>query len=346
MVKKKQQFNTSSGFVPNLCTGNAILLFYIGSVLLSLLVEFIQRPLIQFDLVHFLIYAFIMALIVFSTVATLCLSRVIINQWSHTITALFCFAVVVFYSLFFNAGIIFFFNILDPGETPLFALARWFLVTAIIGGVLIRFLYLQWYIGHHKRVQLEHEIAALQARIRPHFLFNSLNSISSLVMLDPDKAEDAISDLADLFRASLSKDHESLISEEVEVCKRYLRIEKLRLDKRLEENWYIDDELLDAKMPHLLMQPLIENAIYHGVQLIPEGGTLTVAITKKDGKVEILVSNPLPKDVPEYKKHSNNMAVKNIRMRLRVLFGSRADFSVLKTDERYTAIIHYPCVYS
>ncbi len=348
MVKKNKELSQMPiGFVPKLCTPNSLLIFYIGSILLALLIELIRSTLINFDIIKFLIYSLLISLIVFSTVVTLCLLREQINRWRNHFTALFCLGVLLGYSALFNTVAIWYSGLFDTDENAFSNLIRVLLITLIIGGILIRFLYLQQQVVYHKRTELTHKIEALQARIRPHFLFNSLNSISSLVMIDPDKAESAIDDLADLFRASLDKDHQASIEEELAVCERYLRIEKLRLADRLQVDWQIDEELLDAQMPHLLIQPLVENAVYHGIQLLPKGGTITIIIHKKNDLIEVTIVNPIPaKDTYAKHTHSNKMAMNNIKSRLNVLYGRKGELESEHNDQYYKAIIRYPCEFS
>ncbi len=147
----------------------------------------------------------------------------------------------------------------------------------IVGAVVLRYLWLrsEW----RRRVEAEaaSRLAALQARIRPHFLFNSMNTIASLTRTDAQAAEQSVEDLADLFRASLADaDKRVTLGEELDVCRRYLRIESLRLGERMQVRWDTDALPLDARVPGLLLQPLLENAVYHGVE--PSDGVARIGI--------------------------------------------------------------------
>ena len=150
-------------------------------------------------------------------------------------------------------------------------------IAAIVGALALRY----FHVAHEWRRSVELEarsrIRALQARIRPHFLFNSMNTIASLTRSDPARAEEAIEDLSDLFRVSLSEARAQItLREELEVARIYQRIEQLRLGDRLQVRWKVADLPAEAIVPSLLLQPLLENAIGHGIEPLPEGGTVTI----------------------------------------------------------------------
>ena len=150
-------------------------------------------------------------------------------------------------------------------------------ISAIVSAILLRFFYVQFQRDRSLRARSDARLQALQARIRPHFLFNSLNTIASLTRSQPDVAEEATEDLADLFRSSLAdSNYEVRLKDEWDLARRYLHIEKLRLRDRLQVNWSIDTLPEDALIPQLTIQPLLENAIYHGLEHLPQGGTIMI----------------------------------------------------------------------
>jgi two-component system sensor histidine kinase AlgZ len=172
------------------------------------------------------------------------------------------------------------------------------------------------------------EADALQARIRPHFLFNSMNLIASLVRRDPVVAERAVLDLSDLFRAALGVgEGESTLAQEVELAKRYLSIESLRLGERLQVDWEFEEPLpWSLRLPHLVLQPLVENAVLHGISRLPEGGRLEIDLRTDQDMLHIQVTNPaLPPDAPllELQRGAGH-AQRNIAYRLQYSFGARA----------------------
>jgi two-component system sensor histidine kinase AlgZ len=139
----------------------------------------------------------------------------------------------------------------------------------------------------------EARLQALQARIRPHFLFNSINAVLSLIRSQPKRAESALEDMADLFRDLMSENRDLVpLAQEIALCHQYLDLEKLRLEDRLIITWQIDSMPSDAMIPPLIMQPLLENAVYHGIEPLPEGGEIKVRIYTKSNELHISVSNP------------------------------------------------------
>lgn len=169
----------------------------------------------------------------------------------------------------------------------------------------------------------EARIQALQARIRPHFLFNSINAVLSLVRSDPKRAETALEDMADLFRVLMADNRDLVpLAQEIGLCRQYLALEKLRLEERLIINWQIDNIPPDALIPPLILQPLLENAVYHGIEPMPDGGVVTINIQSTAKEVHICLSNPY---LPQNRHHAGNkMALKNIRERLLLHFDVEA----------------------
>ena len=191
-------------------------------------------------------------------------------------------------------------------------------------------------------LEAQSRISALQALIRPHFLFNSMNTIASLTRSDPSRAEEAVEDLSDLLRANLgaAKDRTSL-KQEFEIAAIYQRIEKLRLGDRLHVRWELGELPMRAMIPSLTIQPLLENAIYHGIEQLPEGGEVLVS-GREDGKLlEIVISNPVAAD-RRGKESGNKMALSNIRQRYEIAYEGRATVTVDTADDRYTVTLRFP----
>lgn len=190
---------------------------------------------------------------------------------------------------------------------------------------MLRYFYLAGQLEKKRQSELLHRIQALQSRIHPHFLFNSMNIIASLIGSDPKTAETVVEDLAEVFRASLNEVQSQVpLSQEIELCRRYLNIEQMRLGKRLDIIWDLPKVIhADAQIPMLTIQPILENAIYHGIQHIPEGGTITVSIRLKNNRVNIKVRNPMLAKPPRH-DHGNKLAIGNIKNRLAALYGQSA----------------------
>ena len=198
-------------------------------------------------------------------------------------------------------------------------------VSAIISAVALRYLYVQ----HQWRVQIQAEaharLQALQARIRPHFLFNSMNTIASLTRSEPDVAEEAVQELADLFRATLTDDDNRVkLSDELELAHRYLHMESLRLGDRLRVEWNLCDLPMDAYVPPLILQPLLENAVYHGIERLPQGGTIQVSGRYSRNRMSLQISNPVTGNGVNRSRSGNRIALENIMQRLILAYGSRS----------------------
>ena len=175
-------------------------------------------------------------------------------------------------------------------------------------------------------------LAELQSRIRPHFLFNTLNSALTLVRLDPARAEGVLEDLAELFRVAIADTAESVtLAEEIELAKRYLAIEQIRFGSRLRVIWELDAEAGAARVPPLLLQPLVENAVRHGIEPADDGGSIRVRTRVKLGRVLIAISNSVP---PTRSRPGNGIALRNVRERLRLMHDVAAQFDT--RDERDT----------
>ncbi len=217
-------------------------------------------------------------------------------------------------------------------------------ISAIVSALLLRYFYVRQQWQKNMRAEAEARLQALQSRIRPHFLFNSLNTIASLTQIDPQQAEEAVENLADLFRNSMADaSHQITLKEEFALSRRYLEIEKLRLGDRLQLRWCIDELPGDALMPRLIIQPLLENAIYHGIETLAMGGTIGIDGHQYDHEIYISISNPLPDQQNASEREGNRIAVENIRQRLAAIYGDQGKLTVQADADSYITTITFPC---
>jgi len=237
----------------------------------------------------------------------------------------------------------------DAGVTELFPpeLTPFLVRNGVIGFVITALALRYFYVTHEWRRNIEMQatarVHALQARIRPHFLFNSMNTIASLTRSNPAVAEEAVQDLADLFRANLSDKRDTItLEQEYEVARTYQRIEELRLGSRLRVDWKIDSLPRKALVPGLMLQPLLENAIYHGIEPQPGGGTVTVTGELSGKLITIVVRNP----VGDYdsEREGNRLALANIRERLGLLYGERGLVKSGRFDNEFIVTLRFPHV--
>jgi len=186
------------------------------------------------------------------------------------------------------------------------------------------------------------ELRALRAQIDPHFLFNSLNSISALTTNDPAKARTMVILLADFFRNSLDLGTKNRISltEELSLIDKFLTIEQVRFGSRLQVQQEIEQKTLECKIPPLLLQPLIENAVRHGISQLLEGGTITLRTQLHNGKLNINIANPFDPDyVP---KKGTGLGVKNVRSRIQTLYGNEGRIGIEKKNNIFTVEFSFP----
>ncbi|WGZ96518.1 MAG: histidine kinase [Candidatus Thiothrix putei] len=218
-------------------------------------------------------------------------------------------------------------------------------ISLIITLVLLRYFYIhgQWEETVESDSAAKYD--ALQARMRPHFLFNSLNTIAHLVHIDPNKAEAALLDLADIMRLTLDKRSRIALKEELELTLAYLRMEGLRLgERRLTVKLDMDQNSLplDMDIPPFLLQPLVENAVYHGIQPRQDGGLLTVSLYDAGDRLDVSVTNPLPPSGMSTHTKGNHIAQENMVKRLHLAYGDRANLKIQKNVQQYRVSFSIP----
>lgn len=212
----------------------------------------------------------------------------------------------------------------------------------LLGLFCFRYVFLREQWSRQQQSELKARIQALQARIQPHFLFNSLNNVLSLISIDPDKAEQMLMDLSRLFRASLQELKLVSLNDEIELCRRYLAIEKVRLGERLNIEWKFVhlERAREVKIPLLTLQPLLENSIAHGVEKIIQPSQITILIEILDNQVNIIISNPyLAGDLNTTR--GNGIALDNVKQRLQAYFGEKVTFQSYAGDGIFTTVVQY-----
>jgi two-component system sensor histidine kinase AlgZ len=240
----------------------------------------------------------------------------------------------------------------DPslqGPASMFPQDRWafvsrnLLITLVVGLAVMRYFYVTHQWRSNVEAVAESRFNALQARIRPHFLFNSMNTIAALIRRNPDAAERAVEDLADLFRASLGNPDEPVsLQQELEVARVYQRMEQQRLGERLDVEWQMADVPLQTSVPALTIQPLLENAIYHGIEPLADGGLIRVFGSEHEGTITITVINPLAPIAQRRNNKGHQIALDNIRQRLELAYGGRARLEVEEQVDEFRVLISFP----
>lgn len=229
----------------------------------------------------------------------------------------------------------------SPGAgTDWFWLWRNALVSALISALALRYFYVQSQWRLQAQAELRARLSALQANIRPHFFFNTLNTVASLIVIDPDKAETMLLDLAQLFRAVMKNDGQpATLAAEITLGQRYLAIEQTRLGQRLQVSWNLPEQLPALRLPALILQPLLENAIYHGIQPLRAGGYIRVDLCHEERGWLLTVSNSRG---AESDHKGNGIALANIRARLQVMYAETARLETQALEQSYEARLIIP----
>lgn len=357
-------------FLPNLCNAQSVLLMVLAAELISILLSLNSSMLPIFDWDLLALYSFQIQWICLLSGAIICRLRPWLRRWTPVRAGLAAYGTVLLTTLLLSVVGQIALQLLNPGRLPgthLFIngwrLLENLITAAILAGIALRYLYLQQALRNQQQAELQARIQALQSRIRPHFLFNSMNSIASLIGSDPDTAERVIEDLAELFRASLAEPALIPLERELTLCRRYLEIEQLRMGKRLTVDWQIATLDPRIKIPSLMLQPLVENAIFHGIEPMPKGGTVTIKISQAKNQLMVAITNPYPlgkkvttptgnnsdaneqRHNPNEQRH-NRMALDNIRHRLRVHYGDGARLSSSAENGLFTTYIFCPLKFS
>ncbi len=285
-----------------------------------------------------------MLLVVICSALTLCLFSRKSIFLNHSTSTAFTLLVFSFYTIVFTVWVfsqnwfIAFFNV---AENDLwFVVVKFEVVALICISIGLRYLYVRFETERQLVLQGQARLQALQARIRPHFLFNSMNTIASLVHDSPDQAEQATINLSHLFRASLSDVHLISLQQEIQLTKDYIDLEFLRLEDRLNVEWDCETTEYEVLIPPLTLQPLVENAIYHGIEPMVEGGTIRIKSRLNNNQLVMSISNPLSLKVKQ--KQGNQMAMNNIKERLNIAFKGKSQFEIVRSDTVFTVYISLP----
>jgi two-component system sensor histidine kinase AlgZ len=212
----------------------------------------------------------------------------------------------------------------------------------LLGAFCLRYMYIREQAVLQQHSELNARVQAMQARIHPHFLFNSLNSVVSLISIDPDKAEQMLIDLSKLFRASFQELKLVTLKEEIQLSKQYIAIEQLRLGDRLKVEWNIPQPgLLEyVKIPLLTLQPLIENSIFHGVENQIMDAKIGILVEILQNQVNIVITNPFLQDRIKVRQ-GHGIALENVKQRLKAHFGDSVYFRNYAGNGLFTMVIQY-----
>jgi two-component system sensor histidine kinase AlgZ len=329
--------NTSGGeFLPNFCTIRVVFGVVITAELLALLLSLAAIEGLREVPEQLSVLSLLVQWIALSTAALLCLLRAWIQGLSERMAALTAWGLLQLVTLVVSLVTLWLHDALLPvsvWEIGQGLLPRALGISVIVGWLLLHYLQLQYRWRQQLEAQNEARLQALQSRIRPHFLFNSMNTIASLTRSNPSLAEEVVEDLADLFRVSLGDaKRQSTLGRELELARQYLNIERHRLGRRLQVEWDLQDLPLGAMLPPLILQPLLENAVYHGIEPAASGGIIHISGRYRRGRVNLGIRNSVPADQQSGHRKGNRLALENIRERLAGLFGMQASLTESRVE--------------
>ncbi|OOG25054.1 sensor histidine kinase [Thioalkalivibrio denitrificans] len=337
----------AGSFLPNFCESHTLFLVVLIAQLLAFILTLARGASPEGFWVSLAFTSLFVQWVALGTVLVLCLSRRRLAALPPLRAALATALIVISITGVFALTALWIsgtlpFPSMRPSGTQLEFLGRTLGISAIVTAIALRYLYVQHQWKSNVEAEARSRIQALQARIRPHFLFNSMNTIAALTRTRPEAAETAVEDLADLFRATLSDRDSLTVGEELDLARRYVRIEALRLGDRLRVDWQVDESLpMDYPMPGLVLQPLVENAIYHGIEPLTDGGEITIVLSGDADNIRIEVSNPLAP--PRNRKRAGNrVAQENIRQRLDLAFRGEARMETIEEADRYRVTLVLP----
>jgi len=333
-----------SVYPPSFCNWKMLLTVVVVTQISVLLIG--AGTLHEFSLVWLGIISLYAQALALVTALGLCITRVWLARLSARTAWLgsWFVAIILALALSYFAGVVGTVLGFGPGreDFALFQLQS-VLAVALVSVALLRYLFMRAQWRTQVLAQSEARVQALQARIRPHFLFNSLNTIASLIPDDPVGAERATEDLADIFRGSMRRaDNLISLSEELELAWKYLQMEQRRLGDRLRVDWQVTELPEGASVLPLTLQPLLENAVAHGIQPCVEGGELRIYGRSEKDNIVITIANPVGPN--EYISEGHGMALENIRERLDLAYGSSSSLITHQSEEQFFAVLSFPYV--
>ncbi len=323
-MSSEKPFDSETDSLPNFCHRETTSISIILATLLGLMITIISIDSLNNFWGYFGLISLYLLWLVLSFSVIVCYLRPHLNKLSTAKASMIAFGILLLVQALLNEVVLYLLplmGVMDAINIPHDFRWRSLVVGFIIGGMALHYYYLQHQWRRRTRAASQYRVEALQARIRPHFLFNSLNTVTSLIHNKPDEAEEALLDISDLFRESLrSSESKISLQQELDLTRRYLHIEQLRLGERLRISWDITEGVDTLLIPPFILQPLVENAIYHGIERLAEGGEVLIQIHIEANQLQIMVRNPMVIPEPKRSDHQGaHMALANIRSRVETL---------------------------
>ncbi len=337
-------------FLPNFCDIRILFSVIIIAELLAFILTLASAGGATDNWTHLALLSLFVQWIALFWSATLCSLRKWLAPKGNNVAGLVSYTAILFTTALFSELVYWGSQQLGEGRLAIATSHLEFLgnnlgISAIMGFVVLRYFYLRYQLKLNIEAETQARIQALQARIRPHFLFNSLNAIVGLIRHQPRVAEEAVEDLADLFRTNLDTSRSAVpFTEELAIARRYLHMESLRLGERLKVEWDLERMPEDAVLPALTLQPLLENAIYHGIENLAEGGTIRCQGYRKRNTIYFSVTNPVTPQEQTSERAGNQLALENIKQRLLAHFDNEGRITIDSRPECHEVTLRFPYI--
>ncbi len=338
---------TEPGFLPDFCRGEMVINVVVLAEFLAIVATIITPPLTTNIFQDLFYISLFLQWIALTSIGALCTARPYLNRLGERRAVLMAYLLLLCvtwlvseFALWLMAAA----DIIESARPPWYAYfhGQNLTVSAIINALALRYFVARHQLRQKTLAEERARATILKYRIRPHFLFNSMNIIASLTRRAPVRAEAAIEDMADLFRLMLDDSKDFMpIHNEIKVARKYLKLEKLRLEDRLNTNWQTESLSRTAKTPALMLQLLLENAIHHGIELLPKGGNIDIRLRIVDGRLNISITSPYA-ELSEAAHRDGDTALNNIRLRLHDLYGDTADLKIERDDRSMAVHISHP----
>lgn len=338
---------TDDGFLPDFCSAPVVLNVVIIAEMFAFMATLITRRISVNILEDLLLISLFVQWVAITSVAALCYARRYLNRLPKARALGMAYALLLLVTLLVSEAAVWVLYLLGRISTPrpewhLYFHIQNFTVSLLVNGLALRYVLAKHELRQRTLSEARAKIQALQSRIRPHFVFNSLNIIASLTRNEPARAEAAVEDMADLFRMMLSEDEQLVpVKKEIDVAKKYLALENLRLDQRLHVEWDVGTFPRKAAVPVLTLQPLLENAVRHGIEALPTGGTVAVKLWEENGNIHIRVDNPYPTK-SKTRPDTPSRSLDNIRQRLQSHYGETAQLEARGENGQFSVTVVIP----
>lgn len=328
---------TAPDWIPKICTTLGLLRTILLSLVISSLLAVLRYGLAGFAPLSFGPLALLVLWLTLFSAFWLCLLHPVQRRFSHWLLASLALGGIALITALSSWGFnLFLTSAMELEQVPLASVAENTIIAFLIAVVILRFLAVHAELQHRDLQLAGARFDTLQARIKPHFLFNTLNSIAVLISLRPKDAEAALLDLSDMMRSSVGRENPDwTLAQEVDICTKYLGIEKLRMGDRLD--WQIDvqDQAASLRFPQLALQPLVENAVLHGIQNNPDGGSIDLSVKFESDLLRIELRNTAASQKDTHA--GSGQALANIEARLEAFFHQVRRFDVERQGQEFVA---------